>query len=468
MATGKNKKSSKGNQKAKQRNLNNETILSLKRLTLAIQELDHRRQQQQQQGTTSPSSSQKSPPAPPANTCTTTTTVNNPALIPFIDPATVPLLRHWRNIPADIMGAYQMLHDGAQLIKTISTKYTLMGKISIEDGSQFATELRQGCELLSTAAFLVHNPNSGCARSTRRLVKQRCLAVVQSVTTLMESFVSSRALEGNVGAQLTGAVWHSCEEIMEKTPKGNRACMMKELFTWVKECNETMEEFEELIGLGPLEEKIVGEEDNDEAVAEGYSKWDEFCEKLGTGEHYAKDEMPIVKACLALIKCSRGIIGLSLKALECAGSAVECHGEASDENEGKVSRDSVTDSSHHLLVFQWMGNLHETCRMIGEGVTNLGCALYPPLNLSLANDSNDDDNDDESWTRTEIGKQVIIQRDWLLSAARVIDKPVIGSDDTEIEMTAEVRDMCSKLSTAIKKRVSEAEHAIQQAIDERR
>jgi hypothetical protein len=342
-----------------------------------------------------------------------------------------------------------MLQDGAQLIKNISTKYTLLGKINLEDGSKLSTELRQGCELLSTAAFLIHAPSSGCARSTRLFVKQRCLAVVKSVTTLMESFVSLRALEGNVGAQLTGAVWQACDEVVEKTPKGNRACVMKEMFTWVKECNETMQEFEDLVGLGPLCDGENGTvvEGNDKA-GEGSSDWDEFCENLGTGEQYTNDEMPIIKACLALIKCSRGIIGLSLKALECAGSAAE----------GNIS--------HPTLVFQWMTDLHETCRIIGEGVTNLGCTMYPPLALSVkTNDTDDNDNhQDDDWKRTEIGKQVIQQSDWLMSAARSIDKHILGSDETEIEMSAEILDMCGKLLIAIENRTADVEHAIQQAI----
>lgn len=103
---------------------------------------------------------------------------------------------------------------------------------------------------MSTSALLIHQAKYGCSRSTRKFVKQSSRAIVARVISLVESFVSLSALESNVGAQNTGAVWDVCDEAISKIPKGNRVSMRRELFTWVRECNETMEEFQELVDLG--------------------------------------------------------------------------------------------------------------------------------------------------------------------------------------------------------------------------
>jgi hypothetical protein len=302
----------------------------------------------------------------------------------------------------------------------------------------------------------------------------------------MEAFVSMRALEGNVGAQLTGVVWQACDEVMERTPKGNRACMMRELFTWVKECNETMQEFEELMGLGQDQDQVSsrhddGHENNDknqetgndkmqqsEKVDASFHGWDEFCENLGTGQQYAKDEIPIIRASLALMKCSRGIIGLTLKALECAGSTLESDCQQDGTNkEGSVR---YHPHGHAQDVFQWMSHLHETCREIGNGTTNIGCAMYPPLNLTYSVDI--DGGDDHHghghgiWTRTEIGKLVVRQRELLLSVVRAIESS-FSIQESGIRMSTEVQEMCQKLLLAIVNRTSEFENAMEEAISGR-
>ena len=90
--------------------------------------------------------------------------------------------------------------------------------------------------------------------------------------------------------------------------------MRRELFTWVGDCNETMQEFQNLVDLGVADTSCcLKGEDLDSAA------WDEFCENLGTGDQYSAIEIPICKSCLALIKCSRGVFGLELKALGYAG-----------------------------------------------------------------------------------------------------------------------------------------------------
>ena len=122
-------------------------------------------------------------------------------------------IKYWKTIPEDVTQAYQMMKDGSELIKATSTKYTLLGKINVEDGSQMCNDLRKGCEWIATAALIIHQPSAGCGRSTRQYVKQSSRAVVLSVMSLIEAFLSLKALDGNVGAQKTGVVWSACDNI---------------------------------------------------------------------------------------------------------------------------------------------------------------------------------------------------------------------------------------------------------------
>lgn len=387
------KKSSKSKAKAANRNLNNETVVVLKRLQSAIKELDNKGKNQ------------------------------------IITPPNVSIpINHYRDITPELEGAYKMLEDGANLIKNVSTKYTLLGKINVEDGSKYTTELRQACELISTSAFLVHQPNVGCARATRTMIKQKCSSILNSVIALVESFVSLKALDGNIGAQLTGAVWSACDQVLENCPKGNRTCMRREMFTWVRDCNDTMEEFQELIDLSTDGEDGTESEGNDEDV-------------------YSSNELVVAKASLALIKCSRGIINLSMKASECAGTELS-ELEKKLQSEDEESKNII--KTRKLSILQWINNLHETCRLVGEGMTNLGCVMYPPLNVS----------DAVEWTDTELGDQTSEQTKCLLEAAHMIDNPIPGDDLKTIAMNEEVKEMCSKLISAIEHRSEEVQEGI--------
>lgn len=348
-------------------------------------------------------------------------------------------IRFWRFIPQEVDHAYKMMNDGAEIVKVSSTKYTLIGKINVDDGSKLSTELRQGCELISTAAFLIHQPCMGCSRSSRYFVKQYARAVVTTVLTLIQSFISLRAIDGNTGAQLTGAVWSACDKIIGKLPKGNRASMRRELFTWSGECNETIQEFQDLINC-------VSTEEGDDT-----KPWDKFCSNHGTGEGYTNLEKPIVAACISMIKCSRGIINLAINSLEYAGEEVTKLSQAQYgiEDEENIRR---------LLILQWMSNLHETCRQIGEGATDLGYLLYPPLNLSIQPEK-------DAPLSTELGQQILKQKDLLLSAAYSIDGGLpAGKGQQEIQMSDDVKEMCCRLISAISNRSSEAEQSIISAL----
>ena len=102
------KKSSKKKEKPKpQKNLNADNLNSLKRLSSALASLDDK-------GTLN---------------CDDDGSVEK--RIGFN-------INHWRDLDDDANHVYKMLNDGAELIKATSTKYTLVGKINVDDGSKFS------------------------------------------------------------------------------------------------------------------------------------------------------------------------------------------------------------------------------------------------------------------------------------------------------------------------------------------
>ncbi len=283
---------------------------------------------------------------------------------------------------------------------------------------------------------MVHQPTIGCARSTRKYVKHHARSTVAAVTSLIESFVDLTAMDKNVGAQKTGVVWSVCDDIISKLPKGNRACMRREIFTWVADCNETMQEFQELVDLGS-----VSVENN---TKEG-SLSDDFCDN---SENYSRDEIEIAKACLAIIKCSRGILGLVLKASECAGEAA-MHSKVENTEES------------FKVILQWISNVHELARVVGENVTDLGMLLYPPINLEITNYDSDQNGEEGNWLKTEIGRQIMCQVNAIQKVALYVhDHSVPGNTHIDIQMSDVVMELSSKLLSAIDKRKAEAAKAI--------
>ena len=361
-------------------------------------------------------------------------------------------LGHWRDLDDETKYAYKMLNDGAELIKATSTKYTLVGKINVDDGSKFSEDLRQGCELISTAALLVHQPSIGCSRSLRKYVKQHARGLVTSVMNLIESFESFIALEKNVGAQNTGVVWSRCDEILTKLPKGNRAAMRREMFTWVGDCNESMQEFQEIVDLGPTNTNAsTGEKE-----ASDSSTWDDFCDNIGTGEQYTDREIDIAKSCVKVMKCSRGILNLMIKACECAGNHAS---SLIEEEENKVQSKAI---------YQWISNGHEMARIVGENVTEIGMCLYPPLNLTLSDVESGASNIEGKWIQTELGLQILRQSAAIKAVASYVHDHIASVNEHEsisIQMSDEVLEMATVLLAAVDARKEETRSAISTAID---
>ena len=213
---------------------------------------------------------------------------------------------YWRTLPTEVTAAYQLLSDGAEYIHATSTKYALVGKIDSAEGGKLAVELRKGAQLMGTGTLLLFSPECGSSRSLRHFVKQSSRAVISSLLSLIRAYEDGSAQGtpndgNNIGAQKTGAVWSACDNLRLKLPKGNRAAMTRELLIWVRDCNESIEEFDEMLALGPRDED---DEDGDEE------------------EQYSQSEMKIARAAVNIMKCSKNVLGLVMKVCECVGGGV--------------------------------------------------------------------------------------------------------------------------------------------------
>jgi hypothetical protein len=260
-----------------------------------------------------------------------------------------PHLSHYREIPDEVTKAYELLTQGAQMVHSTATKYTLVGKIDENEQKKLGADLLSGCELLAAATHAILQDATGCARAVRRATQRATLAIILTVIQLAASFSDHTALEVNVGAQKTGAVWDSCDKILNRLlPQGNRNAIRRELFTWTRETNDSMEEFQEMIDRGPGED--VSKDDVGEELDDLFGEED---------DQFSDSDMPVAKACLGILKCSRGAMKLTLDVFEDLGTRyAETHDEVLLENISKI---------------------HEYARGVGEGVTDLGSSMYPPI-----------------------------------------------------------------------------------------
>jgi hypothetical protein len=240
------------------------------------------------------------------------------------------------------------------MIHSTATKYTLVGKISIKDQVNLGTDLLRGCELIGAALHVLLQDSTGCSRAVRHLTQRAALAIFVNVLHLVESFEDATALEGNVGAQKTGAVWESCDQILKKVlPKGNRNAIRRELLTWTRETQDTMEEFQEMIDMGPKE--ATGSKNVEEEEDEDY---DDFFGMDGE-EQYTDIDFAVAKACLQILKNSRGNMKIVMETSDVLGEKAQ---ETQDEQ-----------------YLETIVQVHEYARSVGEGVTDLGSLMYPPL-----------------------------------------------------------------------------------------
>ena len=276
---------------------------------------------------------------------------------------------------------------------------------------------------MGTGALVLCNDDLGCSRSTRQYAKQAARSVVGTTTALISLFFHhEQSVEEHVAAQKTGAVWAACDQ-MGKLPKGNRTSMRRDLLLWARDCNDTLQEFTDMIAAGPA----VPSEDGKET---GQS-WDDFCG--GEPDQYSEKELPVAKACVALVKGSRGCMNVAINACECAGEAVQ---------------KNQTDEDARKGLLRWISTIHDMARVVGEGMTDLGTLLYPPLELKGLGEEGD-----------HLAKRVGSQRDAIVALAElVLDGMPEGVDS--FDLTEDTTEMATKLRAAANARCEEARASI--------
>mmetsp|Transcript_15647 Transcript_15647/g.31833 ORF Transcript_15647/g.31833 Transcript_15647/m.31833 type:complete len:559 (-) Transcript_15647:51-1727(-) len=398
-------------------------------------------------------------------------------------------LSHWRVLTTEVEAAYKLLNDGAEYIHATSTKYALVGKVDSKEGGNLAVELRKGAELIGTGTLLLFSPTSGASRSLRHYVKQSSRAVIASVLSLIQSFEDGSAVKGvtfvdvknttsnekkihdnpnNVAAQKTGAVWSACESLQRSLPKGNRAAMRRELMVWVRDCKESIEEFEEIIELGPKLDSV--------SVGGGDGSNDRFVHEFQVDEQYSEREIGVAKAAVNVMKCSKNVLGLALKACECVGEKIsevpstEKKITASDGNEHSAQNE-VEKKEQNEDMLQWISNLHELAREVGEGVTDFGILLYPPIDLTESNEGGCLKEDATSRHNglvipnlgtSKVGRCLQHQLNRLADCVMYIYDGTLSGSRESIQscMSGEVTELTVKMTKAIQVRGTEVEQSI--------
>lgn len=289
-------------------------------------------------------------------------------------------ISHYRQVPPDLMHAYEILAQAASLIHATATKYTLLGKAGGASQLPLSKELLRGAQLLGTATLLFFE--HGASTALRKHVKRAARSIVGSLMSLVEAFLDESAMTDSIGAQKTGVVWSTCDTVLhKKIPVGNRSAMRREWLTFRADCNETIEEFQALLDADP--------------VADGEEGFDEI-------ERYTEDEIPVVSACLALIKCSRGCINVTMQACEALGEAR----------------------------LEWINSVFDLSVAVGVGVTDLGTLMYAPTDRAALV---------EAARRQARAVLEVVQR-------------ILGDDS----LPSEVLELASKLQQATSKRLEEA------------
>ena len=347
---------------------------------------------------------------------------------------TVPL-SHYRVLPDATKEAYEILEQGAALIHGTSTKYTLLGKLDTVEQTKMSRDLRQGCELIATACLVLHEKSTGSSHSLRKHVVQASRAIVATTIHLLEAYTHGDALttsQHDLGAQKTGAVWQMCSAVLDKkVPVGNRNAMRRDLLTYAMECQETMDEFQELVDQGPandIDEPKTGAASN----GDNGDSWEAFLS--GQCDQYTTlKELAIAEAALSILKISRGTIKLSLQACDAVGDPMK---------ESSPTEEEKPPMTERFARLEWMRLLHEECCAVGEGVTDLGTAMYPPLKLS----------DVSSQLSKQMNRLEKVLDHVLDATITVHDKETESDRFIPLDLHVDVSSMAGKLKAAFSKR----------------
>ena len=404
---------------------------------------------------------------------------SSPSTSESISPPSTP--HHWNDpIPPTIIHAYETLTSGAEYLHASATKFALLGAIptSSFDGTLYAagSDLQRGCETMAAGCLALYCPGTLLQRPTREIVRSKCRAAVATTMSLVQTVADTATVNiGNRRAICAGAVWAACDGVKD-IPMGNRRCTRRESLRWVEECDETMEEFEGLLRMDPQETDVDENCDGDDGGDEGNDVgWDDFCDNAGTGDRYSVAEMNVVRPAIALIKCCRGVVNLSLWVYDHVGDS-----SSIDDNYRVEKKSSDSDDNSNVdnikargeIIHHWIRCLHETVLKAVEEMTNLGMALYPPLML---------DNDGVTTSSVQVFARR--QKDALMIIlGQILDATVVASEEDEgatdnkdrenksyaaetvIIPSRDIMRMVGKLQDAVGVRFDEVESAIERAV----
>ena len=355
-------------------------------------------------------------------------------------------MSHWRTLPTLVKSAYQMLDDACLLLSNTATKYVLVAKAAakttpqkttsssssssssnnnkIDDTAavyELASELLKGSEMIGAATYILYSDvDCGSSDALRKYIKLYSRGVVLSVVSLVQYFEESlhttatatitttttttttisaatKFDDKDAAAQKAGAVWDACDKINAVLPRGNRNAIRRDVLNWVKDCNITIEEFDILllqsVNKNDCTANNNSSNENDNGDDGMYDNNDDDDEVM-----YTAPEMKIVHASMNVIKCSKNVLNLILATCEYIGAnCVDALLPNTASDDGKY-----TASTQRNMALRWITNLHILANTIGEGVTDLGVLLYPPLDFeSTMNYYSDDDNDDRKTTTSD-------------------------------------------------------------------
>ena len=360
-------------------------------------------------------------------------------------------------------------------------------------------ELLQSCCILVACMMTIHNSNNnnndiGCSKSVFRHTKTAIMNLLHAVIQLVDSFSTTTTGTRNIDpAQRTGVVWEACQTIIGNVvstttspptttsnntnpnnnnnimmnqkrkemmmmistlPLGNRNAIRRDLLNFKLECQDTIQEFELLISESTIhlstthskntttkqkkqyDDSIDDDDDDDDDNDEDDDDDDE--EDFYT----TPQEIRIVTPCVALLKCSRGALNITLNMMDHIGTSIV----STTNNHTNNNNDVITNQQKYI----WIQYMYDEIYLIGRKVTELGATLYPPLQ----------DVDFIAMIAMEVIQQSTAIQNLLQYMLDEIIVPVTSSS-TSITIPTATIDLIHSVQSACEQRAKEALDAIQ-------
>ena len=419
---------------------------------------------------------------------------------------TVIRMNHYSVIPTELQELYDTIHQHTTMIHTTVTKYTLLHQMVVRSSNDsdirsndshgaivaIMKDLLHSCQILVACTMALYHTNDddhnneirtnhttntiGAAPSLCRHTKNAIHQIIHSVVQLLQVFpVQSSCATNSTGtttssttttamdpAQRTGVVWEACETIIGVTtattttttkkrmtttiPLGNRNAIRRDILQYKLECQDTIQEFELLLQqsqeqMNHHHETSSSKNNNNNDDEDENDDSDDDEEEFYTTLH----EIKIVTPCVALLKCSRGVLNITLNMIDHIGMSIVV------PNSTTTNNSMTDDDNNNRQKYIWIQHLCQEIQFIGIGVTELGATLYPPL------------HNDDSYTvlvKIEVMKQSnTIQQLLQYMLKEIIDSTTTTSSSSLMIPPATI-DLIHSVLTACQTRTEEAMEAL--------